>query len=230
MAQSQSELELLEQAPLHRYRKLRLYFAYPFAGVLAFFARSTDQGFWIGVPVIILGEAIRIWSHGYIRKAKELATDGPYAFVRNPLYVGNFLIGLGFCVIIWNPFVVAIYALGFLGVYWITIRGEEQRLSFKFKEQYSNYVKHVPRFIPRLSRYQKRLLSPFNVRRALEHGEQITLFSIVTLLLILYLRQEIFQEGKSLVSPDLFAVNLIFLASSVLLVVIFFKRWTKKNI
>lgn len=230
MVQSQSEIELLEQAPLHRYRKLRLYFAYPFAGVVAFFARSTDLGFLIGIPVIILGEAVRIWSHGYIRKAKELATGGPYAFVRNPLYVGNFLIGLGFCSIMWNPFILALYTLGFMSVYWITIRGEEQRLVFKFKEQYSDYVKQVPRFIPRFSPYPKRSPSPFDFRRALEHGEQVTILSTLTLLLILYLRQEIYQEGQSLISPDLFAVNLIFLASSALLATAIVKRWTKRNV
>lgn len=223
-----SEVEF--EAPLHKYRKLRMYFAYAFTGVLALIARSTDRGFFIGIPVIFLGEIIRIWSNGYIRKARELATDGPYAYVRNPLYVGNFLMGLGFCLIIWNPLIVAIYTIGFFAVYWITVKGEEQRLSFKFKDQYEDYVKSVPRFIPRLVPYAKRSRSKFEFQRVIGHGELTTIFAVITLVLILYLRQEIFQEGKKLVSPELFTANLLFLISSVLLVVIFYRRWVKKSV
>ncbi len=229
MTRSQpSELEL--QVPLHKYRKLRMYFVYPFIAVLAFFVRSTDQGFWMGIPVIVLGEAIRIWSHGYIRKAKELATNGPYAYVRNPLYVGNFLIGLGFCLIIWHPMILVFYAAGFFGLYWITIKGEEQRLSLAFKEDYQDYVKHVPRFVPRITPYQKRSYAPFELKRVTGHGEQITIFAVTALLLILYLRQEMFQKGKPLMSPELIIFNVLFLIDGLLLIGTFIHRWTKKNV
>src|SRR3990167_3853358 len=137
----------------HRFRKLRLYFAWLFVLVLAVFGKSTSQGFWMGAPVILTGEAIRIWSHGYLRKAKQLATNGPYAFVRNPLYLGNFLIGLGFCLIIWHPAIALIFTLGFFPVYWVTVRGEEQRLAYKFGDAYADYLRQVPRFFPRLLPY-----------------------------------------------------------------------------
>ncbi len=223
-----SELEL--QVPLHKYRKLRLYFAYPFATAVAFLARSTNPGFLMGIPVIMLGEAIRIWSHGYIHKAKELAMDGPYAHVRNPLYVGNFLIGFGFCLIIWNPIMIALYVIGFMGVYWITIKAEEQRLALKFRGQFQDYMKHVPRFIPQFVPYQKRPRAKFEFQRVMRHGEQITIFAVITLLLILYLRQEIFQEGKPIASPDLAIFNVLLLVSSLLLIGTFIQRWVKKNV
>ena len=106
------------QFSFHRFRKLRLYFAWVFAVALAIYAKSTDRGFWLGIPVILAGEAIRIWSHGYLRKARQLASDGPYAYVRNPLYLGNFLMGLEFCIIIWHPVVGIVFTFGFFLVYW----------------------------------------------------------------------------------------------------------------
>src|SRR3989338_4068988 len=81
------------QFSFHRFRKLRLYFTWPFVIILAIYAKSTNQGFLVGAIFIVLGEIIRMWSHGYLRKSRRLAISGPYAYVRNPLYLGNFLIG-----------------------------------------------------------------------------------------------------------------------------------------
>ena len=227
LSSQKSELEL--QSPLHKFRKLRLYFAWPFFIALIFFAHSTNQGFLIGIPVIFLGELIRIWSHGYIQKSRALATDGPYAYVRNPLYVGNFLMGLGFCLVIWNPFIMTVYTIGFFGVYWITIKGEEQRLLHKFGNDFQSYIEHVPRFIPQLDPYSKRSHTKFEVRRIFIHGEQITILAITTLLLILYLRQETYQEGKRWISSELIAFNLLAFISAFLLLSAMIQRWIKKN-
>jgi len=182
----------------HRFRKLRLYFAWAFTIVLAIYAKSTDRGFWIAVPVVVIGEAIRMWSHGYLRKARELATNGPYAYVRNPLYIGNYLIGLGFCLIIWHPILGLVFTLGFFLVYWVTVRGEEQRLAFNFGDAYGDYLKNVPRFFPRLVPYKKQGNAPFAFRRAWEHGEHITILAIVILFMLLYLRQELYQNHRPL--------------------------------
>lgn len=198
-----SELDLLFS--FHRYRKLRLYFAWPFVIALAVFAKSTEQGFWLGAPVIVLGEAIRVWSHGYLRKARQLAMDGPYAYVRNPLYIGNFLIGFGFCIIIWNPIIVSIFTLGFAIVYGVTIKGEEQRLSYKFKEEYERYRQKVPRLFPRLTPCGGRRNAKFKIHRVWGHGEPITILAILGLFLILYLRHELYQE-RAMLSGFVFMV------------------------
>lgn len=178
----------------HRFRKLRLYFAWPFAIVVAIFAKSTNQGFWMGAPVIAIGETIRIWAHGYLRKARQLATSGPYAYVRNPLYLGNFLIGLGFCLIIWHPIVVAVFVIGFFIVYWLTVKGEEQRLTFKFGDAYLDYFRSVPRFLPSLVPYRRRAKALFAFHRVWGHGEHITILAMIELFLLLYLRQEFYQD------------------------------------
>lgn len=224
------EDEIFTYAPFHKFRKLRLYFAYPFVVVLAIFARSTDIGFLVGIPIVLAGESIRVWSHGYLRKARQLATDGPYAYVRNPLYVGNFLIGLGFCVIIWNPFVVALYVLGFFGLYWVTVRGEEQRLSFKFPDEYQDYLKTVPRFFPRLTPYSKRSQLKFEFHRVIGHGEPITILGVILLLLLIHLRQEIFQYGVPLGSPHLWLSYGVLIVSAFIMGNLFYLRSTKKKL
>src|SRR3982751_6758022 len=63
-----------------------------------FFARPTPKALVAGASVSILGLAIRAWAAGHIRKNAQLATSGPYAFTRNPLYLGSFLLGLGFTI------------------------------------------------------------------------------------------------------------------------------------
>ena len=192
----------------HRFRKLRLYFAWLFAVILAIFAKSTDQGFWMGTPVVAIGEMIRIWSHGYLRKARQLATSGPYAYVRNPLYLGNFLIGFGFFLMIWHPMIGIVFTIGFFSVYWLTVKGEEQRLAFKFGSAYADYFQKVPRFLPRLVPYERRAKAPFAFHRIWGHGEHITILAIISLFLVLYLRQELYQNHKPLTTMTLVLLSL----------------------
>ena len=126
--------------------------------------------------------------------------------------------------------VVAIYIPGFLTVYWITVKGEEQRLSVKFKDQYQDYLKHVPRFIPQFIPYSKRSHSKFEFHRIAGHGEQITIFAIINSLLFLYLRQEIFQKGKTVASPELVIFNVFLIINSLLMVGAIIQRRFKKNV
>ena len=182
----------------YRLRKLRLWFAWPFFLALLVYAKSTSAGFGYGMPIIGLGELIRIWSHGFLMKTRRLATDGPYAYVRNPLYVGNFLIGFGFCVVIWNVFVVSLFVIFFFVVYGVTVKGEEERLAFRFGNTYEEYVRHVPCFLPRLTPYPKREGAGFAFYRVWGHGEANTMVSIILLLTGLWLRQELYQNREPL--------------------------------
>ncbi len=202
----------------HRFRKLRFYLAWLFVIALAVFARSTPRGFWIGIPIILIGEAVRIWSHGYLRKIRRLATSGPYAYIRNPLYAGNFLIGSGFCLIIWHPIVEVVFVVGFFLIYWVTIKGEEEKLASKFGEAYADYVRHVPRFMPRFTPYRRQLNAKFRFYRTWNHGEHITILAMVALLLVLYLRQELYQAGHPLTGTTLWIIALtIILAVGIVL-------------
>jgi protein-S-isoprenylcysteine O-methyltransferase Ste14 len=120
--------------------------------VLIYLSRPTGFSVSAGLPLVLMGEAIRTWSSGYIRKNKELAVDGPYAHTRNPLYLGSFGIGLGFVVMGNSLWVLSIFLFAFGLVYWGVIRSEEGYLAQVFGSRFEQYVRTVPRFFPRWSR------------------------------------------------------------------------------
>jgi len=110
----------------------------------------------IGWASIIAGEALRVWSVGYAGastrsmrlKAERLVEGGPYAVLRNPIYLGNFLIGLGFCFIAGLWWVFPLYIIYFAVQYSAIISLEEEFLLGKFGEDYRAYCARVPRFLP----------------------------------------------------------------------------------
>ena len=77
-------------------QRWRVPLGFLFAAVFMILAKPTPRALLIGAGVSVLGLAIRAWAAGHIRKNAELAISGPYAFTRNPLYLGSFLLGLGF--------------------------------------------------------------------------------------------------------------------------------------
>lgn len=120
--------------------------------LLIYLSKPTALSVLTGLPIALLGEAIRTWSSGCIRKNKALATDGPYAYTRNPLYLGSFGIGVGFVVMGNSLWVLGIFLIAFGLVYWGVIRSEEGYLVRVFGSRFEDYVRTVPRFIPRWSR------------------------------------------------------------------------------
>jgi protein-S-isoprenylcysteine O-methyltransferase Ste14 len=108
----------------------------------------------IGGMVALMGLALRAWAAGHIRKNAALATSGPYAYTRNPLYLGSFLLGLGFTVASSRWGLGIIFAALFLGIYLPVMRVEAATLAEMFGEDYSRYASAVPLFIPRLIPYR----------------------------------------------------------------------------
>lgn len=106
----------------------------------------------LGVPFILFGEGLRIWSSGYLKKNKGIQTQGPYSLTRNPLYLGNFFIGFGFA-LMGNTLAGGVSLMGGLVViYSATILEEERYLGLRFGEVYQSYFQSVPRFFPRFHR------------------------------------------------------------------------------
>ena len=103
-----------------------------------------------GFPLVLLGEGIRTWASGQIEKNKRLAREGPYALTRNPLYLGNFCLGVGFSVMAGRWLVPAIFLPTFAFIYGATIRAEEMTLQKLFGREFEAYRSSVPRFFPRL--------------------------------------------------------------------------------
>jgi len=108
----------------------------------------------IGSAGVLLGLVIRAWASGIVKKDEELAVEGPYSLCRNPLYVGNILIGYSFTLIQgewWSVTALTIYLLAF---YPFTIRKEHRKMQDFFGDEFEKYRKEVPLLIPRLSPYK----------------------------------------------------------------------------
>ena len=95
-------------------------------------ARPTPWSLLVGLPFACAGEALRLWASGHIEKTKRLATGGPYAHSRNPLYVGSLLIALGVAAACASPWVVLAVAAYFLAFYPAVMREEAAFLAQKF--------------------------------------------------------------------------------------------------
>ena len=123
--------------------------------ILAVIGRpSWPRWFMTGTLLSIAGIAMRFWAGGYVKKDKELATTGPYAYVRNPLYVGNVLIALGFCILSGRAWSFLVFVVLYLWLYIPSIRKEERTLSKLFGDDFVRYKEHVSAMWPRLSPYE----------------------------------------------------------------------------
>lgn len=140
-------------------RRLRLRGAWLLILPFFYFARPTPLLLALGGGVSVLGLALRAWAAGVIHKERALSTNGPYAFTRNPLYLGSLLLGLG-VVTAGGRWVFAPLLLGFFAVvYGATARKEMRILGERFGEAYAEYARSVPAFFPRLTPYRPRATS-----------------------------------------------------------------------
>lgn len=111
-------------------------------------AKPTPSAFYTGLPFVVAGELIRIWSAGYLTKLSGLVTAGPFALCRNPLYIGSFLITLGYLIMCHNTIALVVGVVAFWLLHGGAVAYEEKLLSEYFGEDYARYCKEVPRFIP----------------------------------------------------------------------------------
>jgi protein-S-isoprenylcysteine O-methyltransferase Ste14 len=124
------------------------------AALFILFARPRPITLAIGAPVSFLGLVLRAWGSGHLRKNDALATSGPYAHTRNPLYLGSFIMGLGFTIASGRWWLVVPFIALFLGIYLPVMRVESATLAQIFGEGFQNYAGEVPVFLPRLTPYQ----------------------------------------------------------------------------
>lgn len=129
----------------------RVILSFLIGGLFVYYSNPTTRSTLLGIPFIFIGEGIRTWASGFIKKAKEIAQEGPYALTRNPLYLGTFFIGLGFSLISHNLVILMLFLIIFFLVYTVTIKNEEKELSGKFGAPYIAYKMSVPVFFPRIS-------------------------------------------------------------------------------
>jgi len=107
-----------------------------------------------GGAVALVGLLLRAWAAGHIRKNSALAVSGPYAHTRNPLYLGSFILGLGFTIAAGRPVLLGgLFAALFLGIYLPVMRVEAATLAELFGDEYRRYSAAVPLLFPRLTPY-----------------------------------------------------------------------------
>lgn len=157
-------------------RKARLWLAWILGVVFFWLARPAAASLWIGGAIVLAGLLIRGWAAGVLDKDRALATSGPYAFTRNPLYLGSFLLGTGAAVAGGRP-VVGLAFLGFFALaYGSTMARESTHLEARFPDSYRHYRDSVPGFLPALARYRppSDLVleeTPFSLARYLRNRE-----------------------------------------------------------
>lgn len=116
--------------------------------VCAHFARPDSGTVAIGLALAVIGQVFRIYAAGYIHKNKQLASTGPYALVRHPLYLGNFLILIGFTLASANLYVTIGVILFFLIWYPAAIAYEDSKLENIFEDEWREWSKNIRAIIP----------------------------------------------------------------------------------
>jgi protein-S-isoprenylcysteine O-methyltransferase Ste14 len=131
-------------------RRIRVPLGFVFAGVFLWLARPTWQTMLVSLVLVAPGVWLRAYAAGYVRKNAELTRTGPYAYTRNPLYLGSMLIAFGFAAASANWVIVVALAALFAAIYIPTIQSEESYLRQRFSD-FDEYAAKVPRLFPRLT-------------------------------------------------------------------------------
>jgi protein-S-isoprenylcysteine O-methyltransferase Ste14 len=143
---------------------LRGYTPLPFLAAMVLFARPTAATMAVGFFAVLTGETVRFWGVVYAGRltrvtgsvgAPEIIVAGPFAYVRNPLYIGNIIayVGIGIMANALVPWLVLAAAVWFAFQYYQIVLLEEEFLEKEFGEEYATFKKNVPRFIPRWKAY-----------------------------------------------------------------------------
>jgi len=129
--------------------KRRVLAGFALVAAFAWFAQPTTASLAWGTPIALAGLLLRAWAAGHLAKNQQLATSGPYAYTRNPLYMGTLVTAAGLAVACRSIWLAALFAAVFALVYLPVVELEGQHLRKLFPE-YARYAERVPAFLPRL--------------------------------------------------------------------------------
>lgn len=130
-------------------RRIRVPLGFVFAAFFLWLARPAASFLAMSLLLVIPGVWLRGYASGYVKKNAEITMTGPYAYTRNPLYLGSMLIAFGFALAARSLWIAIVLAALFAVIYVPVIRSEEAFLRSKFAG-YDAYAEQVPRLIPRL--------------------------------------------------------------------------------
>jgi protein-S-isoprenylcysteine O-methyltransferase Ste14 len=134
------------------FTRWRVRMGYPLALAVFWFARPVPPRIFLGAIVGAAGLAIRAYAAGHLHKQESLTVAGPYAYTRNPLYLGSAVLTLGLALAA-HSWIAAALLLGYFALFYsIVMRREEEELRRRFGPVFDNYARTVPLFLPRLTR------------------------------------------------------------------------------
>jgi len=172
-------------------RRIRVPLGFAFAVLYFWLARPTWRSLALGAVSIIPGLLIRAVASGHVRKNEALATSGPYAYTRNPLYLGSLLLAIGFTVAARSWWVAAILAAMLFAIYMPVIRSEEAFLRERFPE-FQEYADEVPRMIPRVTpAFRNDASAEFSMDLYLKHREYNALLGSLALVAALITKMKL---------------------------------------
>lgn len=174
-------------------RRIRVPLGFAFAILYFWLARPTWRFLALGSILVVPGLLIRALASGHVRKNEALATSGPYAYTRNPLYLGSLLIGIGFAVASRNLWIGLVLILMFFVIYVPVIRSEERFLREKFPE-FEGYAQRVPRMLPRIVPAAAGDGGGFSFELYLQHREYKALLGALAMVAALLLKMKLFPN------------------------------------
>ncbi len=130
-------------------RRIRVPVGFAFAIIYLVLADPSGRAIVLGGAVAAVGLGVRGLASGFVRKDAQLTISGPYAYTRNPLYLGSMIIAIGFAIAARNWWIVVGMAIIFVAIYLPVILHEEAYLRSQFPE-FDDYTRRVPRLVPRL--------------------------------------------------------------------------------
>lgn len=175
-------------------RRIRVPLGFLLAAGYLVVARPTPLTLIVGGAIAFAGLLVRAWAAGHIVKNDRLATTGPYAHTRNPLYFGSFLIAAGFAIAAHWSLLLLVIAF-FVLIYGPTIRDERVGIRARFPEAYDEWERNVPSFLPRPTPWRATSTSPaerggFDFQLYMRHGEWRAALGFAAVLAYLILRMQ----------------------------------------
>jgi protein-S-isoprenylcysteine O-methyltransferase Ste14 len=132
-------------------------------------ANLTDYKVLLGLGLVFCGVSLRSWAAGTLHKRTELTMSGPYGMVRHPLYIGSFMMMLGFCQLIDDAKNIWFVVGPVLALYIYRALQEEKFLAMTFPKQWPEFARRVPRIFPR--RLPKHLFAAWNIKQWINNRE-----------------------------------------------------------